>query len=133
MHLFVINRKPFRDILVQFRSGFSQFSATDTGIGITTKTFCTFVLLVGKHMNANFTFHFHALCMMSLELSIFLHKNSLTIWSIADALGRVDCTEIKSIATYLYHAFKRRQELVPTEGFLLPMSLEIVRHERLEA
>ena len=45
------------------------------------------------------------------------HMKKLENWSIANVLSTEDCTEIRNIATYLYHAFKRRQEAVSTDFF----------------
>ena len=45
------------------------------------------------------------------------HLYNLSIWSVADVLGTIDCREIRSVAIYLYWAFKRRQEAMSIDFF----------------
>ena len=115
MYLSVVDRKPFRDVLVQFRSGFSELfchkyryrNVNEDNLHICPS--CRETFECENH------FLFSCPVYDDLRNKYLSHLNSLASWGVADVLATLDYSEVRNVATYMYHAFKRRKEAMSTE------------------
>ena len=114
-YLSYLDRKPFRDVFIQFRSGFSELYEHKYRFRDSENLF----VCPACRETFECELHFLFSCPVydDLRNKYLSYAKTTTNWNIANAMGTVNCTDIRQLATYLYHAFKRRQEAVATEFF----------------
>ena len=116
-YLSALDRKPFRDVFIQFRTGFSdlychksRYQGNEDNLYVCPSCRETFECEI----------HFLCTCPVYEDLRLkYLSNNvrSLLLSNLEDVLSSQDRSEIRSLAVYLYYAFKRRREAMATEFF----------------
>ena len=116
-YLSALDRKPFRDVFVQFRTGFSdlychksRYQGNEDNLYVCPSCRETFECEI----------HFLCTCPVYEDLRLKYLSNdvrSLLLSNFEDVLSSQDRSEIRSLAVYLYYAFKRRREAMTTEFF----------------
>ena len=108
MYLSVINRKPFRDIYVQFRSGFSELLCHRYRYRDNDEDNLHICPSCRETFECEIHFLFSCPVYEDLRHKYLTHMKNVENWGTANVLSTEDCTEIRNVATYLYRAFKRR-------------------------
>ena len=117
MYLSVIDKKIFRDMYIQFRTGFSELFSHRLRYRNINEDNLYICPSCRETFECEIHFLFSCPVYEDLRKKYLSHLYNLSIWSVADVLGTVDCSEIRSIAIYLYWAFKRRQEAMSIDFF----------------